>query len=214
MRIGPRALPIAVNIGLRAAICFFGAEAILIAARDPLDRRFSGKGIAARNALLIGGFSLAFPLLQMRNRSRSEYPWAADALLLSIPAADMAGNSLDLYNRLGAFDITTHTYGTAVASALATLAMGGRATEPILIRRLVALGGTTLFHVLLEAQEYWTDVLFGTQNVHGLADMEGDLLAGLLGAFTGAALAERAVRTSPEAAREARRLAALFERKF
>jgi len=197
------------SAGVRALVGYFGAEAIGVTASRPEDRRFAGKGIAIRNALLIGGFSLLFPVLHRSSARRAGFPWTADTALLSIPALDMAGNSLDLYNRHGAFDSFAHFYGTAAAAALLALAMEGRAKEPALVRWLVAAGGTTFLHVLLEVQEYWTDVVFGTHNVEGIEDAEGDVLCGICGAVAGTALIGLGLRSKYRAAilAEARRLA-------
>jgi hypothetical protein len=198
---------------MRALLLYFGAEAVQTTLTDPNDRRFAGKGIALRNAVLVGGFSMLLPVLYHLGPKRRGFPWAADALLISVPVADMAGNSLDLYNTRSWFDLLTHFYGTAAVAGLMALAANGRGIQPAPPRWLVATGGTTFFHVLLEIQEYWTDVLFGTHNVEGLEDAEGDLLAGVCGAITGVALAESlaSARTGAIASREAARLGATLE---
>jgi hypothetical protein len=56
---------------------------------------------------------------------------------------------------------------------------------------LGALGVANTIHLGLEAQEYYTDVLFGTHNVRGVSDTVNDLAAGLTGtvAYTLAAAA-------------------------
>ena len=46
---------------------------------------------------------------------------------------------------------------------------------------LGAVGMANTIHVGLEAQEYYTDVLFGTHNVRGVSDTVNDLAAGLTG---------------------------------
>ena len=46
---------------------------------------------------------------------------------------------------------------------------------------LGAVGMANTIHVGLEAQEYYTDVLFGTHNVRGVSDTVNDLAAGLAG---------------------------------
>jgi hypothetical protein len=201
------------NLAVRALLLFFGAEAIQATISDPNDRRFAGKGIALRNALLVGGFSMLLPMLYRLGPKRRGFPWTADALLISVPVADMAGNSLDLYNSRGWYDSVTHFYGTAVVAGLMALAAHGRGMRPAPPRWFVAAGGTTFFHVLLEIQEYWTDVLFGTHNVEGLEDTEGDLLAGVCGVLAGVAIAETLMsqRAGGHAAREAARLGAALE---
>ena len=44
-----------------------------------------------------------------------------------------------------------------------------------------AIGAANGIHLLLEAQEYATDIFCGTHNVRGAWDSAGDLGAGLLG---------------------------------
>jgi hypothetical protein len=195
-----RTLAAAVNIFVRAALAFFCVDALRVTTSDPADARYAGKGIAVRNALVMAGFCSIVPALFMAGRRKTGYPWIGDALLLSVPALDMVGNWLNLYNRYGLFDTIAHWYGTAATSGLLTLAMAGRAREPRLVRWLVAAGTTTLFHLLLEAQEYWTDVFCGTHNVEGIEDVEGDLGAGVVGAFCGVVAAELALNGLQERA--------------
>jgi hypothetical protein len=201
------------NLAMRSLLVYFGAEAVNTTLTDPSDRRFAGKGIALRNALLVGGFSMLLPVLYRLGPKRRGFPWFADAVWISVPVADMAGNSFDLYNSYGLFDSLTHFYGTAAASTLATLAANGRGVTPAPYRWLIAAGTTTFFHVLLELQEYWTDVFFGTHNVEGLEDTEGDLTSGMVGALAGVALGEALVHARSGSAfrDEAARLGATFE---
>ena len=101
----------------------------------------------------------------------------------------------------------------AALAALFLLAMEGRKREPRLIRWMVAIGVPTFLHLLLEIQEYWTDVFFGTHNVEGLEDTEGDILMGACGAVMGVALLELALNgpAREEVTEEARRLAAAWQ---
>ena len=46
---------------------------------------------------------------------------------------------------------------------------------------LSALGLATVLHIGLEAQEYYSDVLFGLANVRGTWDVVNDLVVGVLG---------------------------------
>ena len=87
----------------------------------------------------------------------------------------MAGNSLDLYDRYYYFNPLPHAHGTGAGPR--GIAPGG----PGAARALSAVGVATVLHLLLEAQEYYTDVLFGTRNVRGVSDTVNDLLAGLAG---------------------------------
>jgi hypothetical protein len=158
-----------VNAGLRLSIAYYLAEVL----RRPGDPRFAGKAIPARNLLIVGGLSLLFPALHRWRRPWPRYPVWHDNLYLSIFWLDMAGNSLDLYDRVRNFDLLPHAHGTGAVAAVARGALG--------LSTLEAAGLATIIHVLLEAQEYYTDVLAGTHNVHGVADTVHDLVAGLAG---------------------------------
>lgn len=165
-----RAAGWAVNGAMRAAIIGFVAEAALAGAADP---RFSGKGIPIRNLVFGGGaLTLTFPLLHRLRRPWDRYPVWADALFLSILALDMAGNSLNLYERGWRFDLIPHTYGPA--AGVATLKVVGMDLVP----GALLVNAT---HLLLEVQEALGDALFGTHNVHGWWDTLSDLGAGVIG---------------------------------
>lgn len=177
---------VALNLLLRLSIAYFLAEVLL----RPNDPRFAGKALPVRNLVVVGGLSLLFPALFLLGRrgrgpgSRwASYPWGLDSLYLSIFWLDMAGNSFDLYDRYFFFDLLPHTHGSGALAAVVTRTFG-----------LTAWGGigvTTVVHTLLEAQEYYTDVLAGTHNVRGTWDVVNDLLAGLVGAGVYATLARR-----------------------
>ena len=171
----------ALNAFLRASIAGFLADVL----RHPHDPRYEGKAIPIRNLLIVGSLSLAFPLLYARQRKRFKwrrYPVWPDNLYLSIFWLDMAGNYLDLYDRYSNFDLIPHFHGTG---ALAGVLLNGFHLPP-----LAAIGATNAIHGLLEAQEYFTDVFFGTHNVRGAWDSWGDLAAGILGTlvYVGASL--------------------------
>jgi hypothetical protein len=174
------------NLALRLHLLYFLAEVL----RRPGDPRFAGKAIPVRNALIVGGASLVFPALQLRRRPRGRYPFWLDDLYLSIFWLDMAGNSLDLYDRYYYFDLLPHAHGTGAAAVV----LGAILRLP----PLSAVGLANILHLLLEAQEYYTDVLVGTHNVRGVADTVNDLLAGLAGTVLyGAAAAALAARRPP-----------------
>ena len=163
---------LALNVALRLHLLYFLAEVL----RYPDDPRFAGKAIPVRNALIVGGASLVFPvrhLLRRRRGWRGRYPAWLDALYLSIFWLDMAGNSFDLYDRYTHFDLIPHAHGTGAATVVVQAVLG--------LPALSAVGVATVLHLLLEAQEYYTDVLAGTHNVRGVADTVNDLLAGLVG---------------------------------
>lgn len=166
----------ALNALLRASIAAFLADTL----RHPHDKRYEGKAIPIRNLLIVGSLSFTFPLLHLwqlrrprQNRRWRRYPVVSDNLFLSIFWLDMAGNYFDLYDRYLHFDLIPHCHGSG---ALAAVLLNAFEMPP-----LTAYGVANGIHGLLEAQEYLTDVFFGTHNVRGAWDSLGDLGAGLVG---------------------------------
>jgi hypothetical protein len=160
----------ALNVLLRSSIAYFLAE-VLLNRNDP---RFRGKAIPVRNLVIVGGLSLFFPALHILRRRWRGYPFWTDNLWLSLFWLDMAGNSFDLYDRYVHFDLIPHFHGTGASAVALQRGFG-------LTRRRAFVIATAL-HTGLEAQEYATDLFFGTHNVRGWWDSAGDLAAGLLGA--------------------------------
>jgi len=150
----------------------------------PDDPRFVGKGLGPR-VLLVGlPATLAVPAVwAARGRRRGPYPWAVDNLYLSIYALDLAGNVLNLYDRYRHFDLIPHAHGAGAATVFAGWVLD--------VPPLGAVGVAQVSHILLEAQEYYSDVVFGTRNVRGTWDMTGDLLAGVAGSLAYAAVLAR-----------------------
>ncbi len=180
-----RVMGYALNGLLRASI----GALLLDALRHPHDPRYEGKAIPLRNLLIVGSLSLAFPLLALAQRRRParhkrrsrglrwrRYPVWSDNLYLSIFWLDMAGNYFDLYDSYKHFDLIPHCYGSG---ALAAVLFNAFDLPP-----LAAFGVANGIHGLLEAQEIFTDVFFGTRNVRGAWDSIGDLGAGLIGTST------------------------------
>jgi hypothetical protein len=167
---GPRRRPaaIAINLALRAALVIFLADAILNAD----DSRFASKGIGSRG-LIILPISLVLPALYLTRRRGQPYPFWMDNLYLSIFALDLGGNSFDLYNTYRHYDLVPHGHGTGAA----TVVFAWLLRQPM----LSAVGLATVLHVALEAQEYYSDVLFGLTNVRGTWDVVNDLVVGVLG---------------------------------
>jgi hypothetical protein len=164
-----RRLGWALNAALRLSIAYFLAEVLL----HPDDPRFAGKAIPVRNLVVVGGLSLLFPGLHLLGRRWPAYPVWADDLYLSIFWLDMAGNSLDLYDRYYYFDLIPHFHGTGAIALVFRAALG--------LTTARAIGLANLIHALLETQEFLTDVFLGTHNVRGPWDTVGDLVAGALG---------------------------------
>lgn len=164
-----RAIGWLVNLALRASIVAILAEA----RRRPEDPRYRGKAIGTRALVMIPA-SLLFPLAQLQERRRRRhYPVWTDDLYLSVFALDLAGNHFDLYDRYTYFDAIPHAHGTGAVTVAAA--------ELLALPPLSAIGVAQLGHIVLEAQEYYSDVWFGLRNVRGTWDTVNDLLAGAVG---------------------------------
>lgn len=85
----------------------------------------------------------------------------------------MAGNSFNLYDSYFYFDLIPHFHGTGAIAAVLVGVFG--------ISFWGGVGLANIIHMLLEAQEYYTDVFLGTHNVRGVFDVVNDLLVGILG---------------------------------
>lgn len=164
------------NIAIRLSILYFLGEVLLF----PDDPRFAGKAIPIRNLIIVISLSLVFPILHFLKRrwktlsaGRQDYPFWFDNLYLSIFWLDMAGNSFNLYDAYFYFDLIPHFHGTGAVAAVLVGAFG--------LSFLSAVGTANIIHMLLEAQEYYTDVFFNTHNVRGVFDVVNDLVVGIIG---------------------------------
>jgi len=166
------------NLTLRAFIGFVLADAL----RRPDDPRYAGKGIGTRGLVMLPA-SLLVPSVRHLRRVRGRYPVWTDDLYLSIFALDLAGNFLGLYDRYTHFDAIPHLHGTGAATWVVA--------ELFELPALSAVGVAQLTHICLEAQEYYSDVLFGLHNVRGTWDTVDDLLAGAVGSAAYAGLRRR-----------------------
>lgn len=171
-----RVLGVGLNVALRVVIVGVVLDALL----HPEDARYAGKGIGTRGLVLVAG-SLLVPVLQRTMRRGERYPLATDSLYLSIFALDMAGNYLDLYDRYLLFDLVPHFHGTGATS----LVLASLLRQPM----LAGVGLAQIVHIGIEAQEYYSDVLFDLHNVRGTWDTVNDLLAGAAGSVVYAGIA-------------------------
>jgi hypothetical protein len=175
-----RAIGVIVNVLLRGTMLAILGEAL----RRPNDPRYTGKAIGTRGLVMIP-LSLVVPAVHAARR-RDRYPVWTDNLYLSIFVLDLLGNHFDLYDRYKYFDAIPHAHGTGAATVVMA--------ELLDLPPLSAVGLAQLAHIGLEAQEYYSDVLFGLRNVRGTWDTVNDLLAGAAGSAGYAALLARARR--------------------
>lgn len=169
-----------VNVVLRTTIVGILADALL----RPEDPRYRGKAIGTRGLVMIP-LGMLVPVAHASRGQRGAarpYPIWTDNLWLSIFALDLAGNYFDWYDTHRYFDAIPHAHGTGAATVVAAQLAD--------LPALSAIGAAQVGHVLLEAQEYYSDVWFGLRNVRGTWDTVNDLLAGVAGSLAyGAALA-------------------------
>jgi hypothetical protein len=173
-----RALGVLVNALLRGTMLGILGEALL----HPDDPRYAGKAIGTRGLVMVP-LSLVVPVMHAARR-RARYPVWTDNLYLSIFALDLLGNHFNLYDRYKYFDAIPHAHGTGAVTVVMA--------ELLDLPPLSAVGLAQLAHIGLEAQEYYSDVLFGLRNVRGTWDTVNDLLAGAVGSAAYAALLARA----------------------
>jgi hypothetical protein len=164
------------NVALRLVVVGVVADALL----NPDDPRYADKGIGTRGLILVAA-SLLVPVLHATTRRGERYPIVTDTLNVSIFALDMAGNYLDLYDRYVLFDLIPHFHGTGAA----TIVLSDLLRQPL----LAGVGLAQILHIGLEAQEYYSDVVFGLRNVRGTWDTVNDLLVGAAGSLAYAAIA-------------------------
>lgn len=157
------------NIIIRISLLYFLGEVSLF----PEDPRFDGKAIPIRNIIIVLSMSLVFPFLYFVKKRWKKYPFWLDNIYLSIFWLDMAGNSLDLYDTYFYFDLFPHVHGTGAIAAVFFGAFGLAAMPSIALANGI--------HLLLEAQEIFTDVFFGTHNVRGAFDTINDIIVGIIG---------------------------------
>jgi hypothetical protein len=161
---------IVVNAALRLSILYFTFDALL----NPHDNRYGGKNLGARNLIILFGFSLLFPAVQLVWKKWEQYPVWFDNLYLSLFFLDMLGNGLNLFERYENYDLLPHFHGPGAFAVVLAGAFG----LPV----GMAWVATMLLHGLLELQEWLGDLLLGSHNVRGLWDTAHDLVAGAIGA--------------------------------
>jgi hypothetical protein len=165
---GVLVVKLAINLFLRLCLIYFMAETLMA----PDDPRFAGKGLEIRNVIIVVGFSMLFPFLYLVRKKWPSYPFGLDNLWLSIFWADMAGNSLHLFDTYEHFDLIPHFYGPGALAVVLRNTVDRSA--------LAGAGLANTVHMWLEIQEYYGDVLGGTRNVRGVADTVNDMAVGLL----------------------------------
>jgi hypothetical protein len=170
----------AVKIALVALLVF-------AVARPDLPQ-FQGKAMVAR-ALTYPLSALIVPLawLAVRRRATSGYPYALDTLIVLPFLVDMAGNAVNLYDRVEWWDDAMHFVNWAILVAgfgqlLVRLPIGRFAT----FAHAVGFGATTA--VLWELAEYVAFIRHSSELATAYTDTVGDLSLGLGGSILAGAL--------------------------
>lgn len=180
-------LDVAVKVAL-VALLLFGAFSGL--------ERFEGKAF--------GGRALTYPISTLivpvawwvaarRRRTRPEYPYAVDILLVLPFLIDTAGNALDLYDTIEWWDDFNHFLNWGILTAafgqlLVRLPLGpGNAAG-------LALGFGAVTAILWEQAEYITFIRNSPELETAYTDTLGDLALGLTGSAVAAVVTAHQVR--------------------
>lgn len=169
-------LKIIVNVALRMTILYFMAEILL----NPRDPRFENKGQSLGGLIVILILTLLFPVFHFLKHKWREYPFWYDSLYIFVYWLDFAGNSFGLYENIRYFDKVPHFVSPGALAVIFRGAFGQT--------RLEGFGLANVIHILHEAEEWYGDKFFGTENVQGIDDTVDDLMAGIVGSIVFLAL--------------------------
>jgi hypothetical protein len=162
---------------------------LLFAATHTDWHRFSDKAMVGRAVLypvMLAVLPLAWWLLCRHRRSHGEatpeYP-ALAASVMTVPfLVDMAGNALDMYDRVDHFDDVCHFVNWAFLCAAVGLLLQSRRVPGWAIAGLCAgFGASTA--IVWEIAEYLTFVPNGPEATGAYRDTIGDLALGLSGSI-------------------------------
>jgi hypothetical protein len=171
-----------VDLALKAALIGLLLLAVLI----PDLPQFEGKAMTGR-ALTYPLAALVVPAAWwLYGRKRTDrYPYALDILLVSPFLIDVAGNALDLYDRIDWWDDANHfvNWGLLVAAfgQLLVLLPVGRVAAGALA---VGFGGVSA--ILWELAEYFAFIRDSPELDTAYTDTLGDLTLGLSGSVVAA----------------------------
>jgi hypothetical protein len=182
-----RSRAVAVAVGLKVALVLLVAFALTHLEWD----RFADKAMTAR-AVLYPLAALVVPVAWLAGRRRWPYPALVDVLVVTPFVVDLAGNALDLYDRVSWFDDACHLVNWALLTAAVGVPLARRCGPWVTLGLCVGFGATTA--VLWEIGEYGAFVLKTPESVTAYRDTIGDLTLGLTGAVlagAGAALLAR-----------------------
>lgn len=148
--------------------------------------RFADKAMTAR-AVLYPLAALVVPVAWLAGRRRWPYPALVDVLVVTPFVVDLAGNALDLYDRVSWFDDACHLVNWALLTAAVGVPLARRFGPWVTLGLCVGFGATTA--VLWEIGEYGAFVLKTPESVTAYRDTIGDLSLGLAGSVLAGATA-------------------------
>jgi hypothetical protein len=154
--IATSAAGITANLALRLCILHFLIEVL----RNPNDPRFAGKAIPIRNTIIVVTLTSLFPVLRWVGRRYRRYPVWLDNVSLDL----LAGHGRQLVRPVRPL-LPPRSHPLLPQLGALAVVLRGLGMSP-----LGAFDVANTIHVGLEAQEYYTDVLFGTHNVRGVSD--------------------------------------------
>jgi hypothetical protein len=157
--------------------------------------RFADKAMTAR-AVLYPVAAAIVPAVWLLARRRFAYPAVPDALLVTPFVIDLAGNALDLYDRVTWFDDACHLGNWAILTLAVGLPLARRHGPWVTLGLCVGFGATTA--VLWEIGEFGAFVLKTEESVTAYRDTVGDMALGLSGATVAGLVSARLARQQPK----------------
>lgn len=159
---------------------------------------FEGEWVWVFSGLFAAVFTFVPSLLE-RNL-RITLPWALEFLIFLALALHVVGGVLDLYDRFPNWDTMTHLVSTFMLATVSLtviylmhvywdgITMDLKAIMFFTVVFAMALG------VMWEIIEWTSDVVFGTQEQHGLDDTMMDMVMDTIGGMIAALLGARAIK--------------------
>jgi hypothetical protein len=177
-------LPLITTLTVKVALVVLLAVAVLW----PELPQFEGKAFAGR-ALTYPISALVVPLgwwIASRRR-RVAYPYAMDILIVLPFLIDTAGNALDLYDTIEAWDDVNHFVNWAILTgAVGRLFVRSSLPPPAVCGLLIGFGAVSA--ILWEFAEFVTFIRDSPEEITAYEDTLGDLGLGLGGSVCAAVL--------------------------
>jgi hypothetical protein len=184
---GMRSRAVAVAVGLKVVL----VALVLFAVTHLEWDRFADKAMTAR-AVLYPLAAAIVPLAWLAGRRRWPYPALVDSLLVTPFVVDLAGNALDLYDRVTWFDDACHLVNWGILTAAFAVPVARRCGAWVTFGLCVGFGATTA--ILWEIGEYGAFILKTDESVTAYRDTLGDLTLGLTGSAVAGGVAAICVR--------------------